>query len=370
MSDLFLKNYRNDLKKLNIFFFLIMILNFFFIFHDIILIYLNPRRSVINSLVKIYLIAVLIDISLSIIYVVYAKYVNYKMIQSSWFEKSFYLIQKMNTLPFIIMAVSIYQVGEGNISMFDYFIKIPGTIIIGIIYVKSFFDLEKKDPRKELLKSIKLFSFIIFIGIILSLIGNYVVLIGKTIILIGMYLMHKKTFVLFEKGDTLSSYGTSYPIKVQQIFDKISELVKIKIKFMNKPDIKLKEEKSRPEPEIVILKPEIEKKLIIQPDIAIKEEISQPEPEIVNLKTKIETELDEYTELIPEIEITQEKMKTKKRGLLNFKINQKEISENSSRNKIIQKEDISQVPKKECPFCGKKHEDLNVIFCLACGYKF
>ncbi len=145
---------------------------------------------------------------------------------------------------------------------------------------------------------------------------------------------------------------------------------------------------SQPIPESTILKPEIKSELRKQTEIVIKEEVSQPNPEPTILKTEIKPELvkqpeirikEEFTQYIPETtlvkteikpEITPKKVETKKKGLLNFKINRKIVSEKPIRSKIIKKVAKPQVNKKKCPFCGKEHDDPNVKFCHACGFKF
>ena len=131
-----------------------------------------------------------------------------------------------------------------------------------------------------------------------------------------------------------------------------------------------KEEISQPIPEPTILKAEIKPNLVKQTEITIEDEISQPIPEPTVLEAEIKPELVKQPELKPETEITPKKVKTKKKGLLNFKINRKIVSEKPIRSKIIKKKAKPQVPKKRCPFCGKEHDDLNVEFCYSCGYKF
>lgn len=136
------------------------------------------------------------------------------------------------------------------------------------------------------------------------------------------------------------------------------------------PEIIIKEEKLQSDPETKILKEEIKQELVKKPEIAVKEEISQPVPETTVVKTELKPELEKQPELIHEIEISPKKVEIKEPGFLNFKILRKKVSEKPIRIKTIQKETQTQVFKKNCPFCGKKHDDPNVTFCLACGYKF
>jgi len=97
-----------------------------------------------------------------------------------------------------------------------------------------------------------------------------------------------------------------------------------------------------------------------QPEIVIKEESPKIDQKTTVLKTEMKIE----------IESSSLKRIAKKFGLSNLRNNQKKISEKPIQNKRILKDDIFKISKKKCPFCGKEHEDLNVTFCHACGYKF
>jgi hypothetical protein len=218
--------------------------------------------------------------------------------------------------------------------------------------------------RKDLI--LGLISFVIggLLSYLFIILYSFRVNIVPGFVLIGIALINKKVVPYFslKNSERLSNLE-----KIQQIFPQTKLYGQISETNI-KPVQEIKVVKADFKPESVKISNKSTQEEVVeqiyesnnQPEIIIKEKSPQIEHQTTVLKTDTE----------PEIKLSPQKVNTKKFGMTNLRKSLKKLSEKPIQSKIIKKEDISQVSKKKCPFCGKEHDDLNTPFCHACGYKF
>ena len=277
-----------------------------------------------------------------------------------------------------------------EMSPFFYFslIKLVVNIILIVQCYTKYSKLKKKELKKILQYDIKLSLMLIEIGMIISLFLMFLLsynfyifhfffsvkIIGPVLIAIGMASMNNKAisyFYLQNSKDLTNSEKFQQFVKQNKFFGEFNENIteqatEIKIlKAEFEPDFVKLSEKSTKE-DIV----EQTSELVMQPEIPTRKEIPQENHETMVLKEETNLELIEKRELMSKVEIAPQRVKTKIGELLNCRINREKVSKKPIQSKIIKEKIPSQVSTKKCPFCGKEHDDFNVTFCHACGFKF
>lgn len=244
------------------------------------------------------------------------------------FREIFNSFKSLNNISFFLFIL-IY------IPDLIYFIIWLIIFVLGVYFTK-FSKLRKKKINKILKRYVSLGFVLFIIGGVYSIFYQWVriVKLGPAISIIGLTLMNMKVYTHF--------YNENLEIMINEdiIYKNISRH-KLLSQIGEKNIEQINESK-------------------YQPEFIIKEEFSQIDHKTAVLNTATETEINNLPQ----------KTDTKKLGITNIRKSLKLLSKKPIQNKIKIKEDISQVSKKKCPFCGKEHDDLNTPFCHACGYKF